>query len=138
VETFLWFSGSAGVRFNGDLSAAVVFAGAGAGYGVGRHLVAVSWTPGASVPRTTDTSISTGFDVAFFGGSASGKYIPNTVSLKGVNVGGSQTTALEATGILGKKYQHLSWVACHRTDSHTVTPQISVHQIMLRRRVLHR
>jgi RHS repeat-associated protein len=87
--TFLWFSGSVGVRFNLDLSAAVAFVGAGPGYGVGGHLIGVSYTPGASVPRTTETSVSAGGDLLFFGGSVSGKYIPNTVSIQDPKLGGS-------------------------------------------------
>ena len=51
--------------------------------------MAVSWSPGASVPRTTDTSVSVGGDYLIFGGSLGGKYVPGTVSIQDPKLGGS-------------------------------------------------
>jgi RHS repeat-associated protein len=72
---FAWINGQVGVRINGDLSGAVVFAGAGAGYGEGFHTGSVSYTPGR-VPQRTETKVVTGGDAVIFGVSASGTYVP--------------------------------------------------------------
>src|SRR5215468_6879874 len=59
---FVWFSGSIGVRINGDLSGASVFAGAGPGYGAGGHIWSLSYTPGPVPQRTETNVISAGVD----------------------------------------------------------------------------
>lgn len=73
--TFLWLSGSIGVRLNGDLSGGVAFASGGAGYGIQGRLVSLSYSPGP-VPRTTETTVVAGGDTAIFGASRSGTYVP--------------------------------------------------------------
>jgi RHS repeat-associated protein len=86
---FAWINGQVGIRFNGDLSGAVVFAGGGAGYGEGFHVGSVSYTPGP-VPQRTETNVVVGGDYLFGGASVSGKYVPGgTVPLQNKNWNGT-------------------------------------------------